>query len=70
MASRTKRRMSVAICSLRLRPVWSLRARAPISLGEFELDEVVDVFGLAAVAGRSVREWVSATASEAVRSSA
>ena len=31
MASRTKRRMSVAICSLRLRPVWSLRARAPIS---------------------------------------
>ena len=32
MASRTKRRMSVAICSLRERPVWSLRARAPISL--------------------------------------
>ena len=36
----------MAICSLRLRPVWSLRARSPICFGEFELDEVVDVFGL------------------------
>ena len=38
--------MSVAICSLRLRPVCSLRARVADLFGEFELDEVVDVFGL------------------------
>ena len=47
MLSRTNRRMSVAICSLRLRPVCSLSASVPIFFCQLQLDEMMDVLSLA-----------------------
>ena len=42
----------MAICSLRLRPVWSLRPSVADAVGQFELDEVMDVFG-----GGMIADW-------------
>ena len=43
----------MAICSLRLRPVWSLRREVTDAGAESQLDEVVDVFGVWIVADPS-----------------